>query len=92
MAKLLFVPSSEIPPLTVQFVVVKSEFCSKVQFVQDDGHHTIALLFEGLINNFGELINTESVPGLLSLAIIMPNLPSPLTSDATSEKGALPTP
>ena len=90
MVRFMFVPSSEMPPLVDQFVVVKSEFCCKVQFVQDDGHDTFTLLLEGLIVSVGTLIKTESVLSC-SFAQIKSILPSPFISAATSDCGLRPT-
>src|ERR1039458_2657983 len=86
MVRLLFVPSSEIPPLADQVVVVKSEFCSNVQFFQDEGHDTRTLLLEEVIVSVGRLMNTES---LWSLAFtqIKSTWPSPFRSAAATTCG-----
>ena len=80
-----FVPLLEIPLLVDQFVVVKSGFSCKAQFVQEDGHDTLTLLLEGLRVSVGTFKHTEIA--LKSFAQIKSGLPSPLTSIATAESG-----
>ena len=49
----LFVPSLEMPPLGVQFAVVKSEFCCNVQPVEGYGHETFTVLPECVMVEVG---------------------------------------
>jgi len=54
MVKKLFVPSLETPPVGVQLVVVKSEFCCKVQPAEGYGQEILRLLPESAMANWGD--------------------------------------